>query len=608
MLTSLVCLTLLTAQGGFDWEISGADGPLNDFSMTANFSSRAVPFEGPVPENRDIKIAAGGQAFARINVEFRVEQYGQSYELWTNTCGNICQGPPPNHASHEECDRFCDRPCENGHKFETQAHEGYSGWGLESLQKPFVEEFAKAAELFQKRGLSVDSNLDWLAHIRDGFISRANEKADSEKFVYEPAHIARDPYLACVAGRFTVFGRNERVVANIMKDLVFQEKQGNEYVTVIEVPMGEDVVIPVSVGSTGVSMTIKESGVNCLCGGQSTSLNEDLPAIGIGTQWRSIPVTNPTKTYSGLLANMEWGNTKVNATGESMTHCNFEITGDRMSQVYLPAGTLLVPDDSSTQVMMVMEDYTSSPIFAGDGFLLNRVRTTCMQMEKDEPTSATKFAIAAPSDGNLRRLANFTAQSSFRGPWDQVRMWIYSDLATYDQIEKKLSPMVSKGTYLAELDRVLDGGMTLDKRKKLTSAITLDMIADDQCGVSGLNRALPVLWKGDSKKLIESAPSLAANWLKESPEQGAELVAQLAYFLGLKPQTTTRASARQILNLVPAEQRKKVVDHGGLDSISVGVFSADMSEVRSTVDLLKTYGSTRHRATLTLGESRLAAN
>jgi len=604
MISMLVGLTLLPTQYGFDWTINGENGPLDKFNMTANFSSNGMPFEGPIPEDKDIKLSNRGRVFARINVEFYIEQYGQNVELWSNTCGNQCQGPPPTHKTHEECDRFCDAPCETTHKFEGLAHGGFSGWALDQVSQPFTEAFSEAATLFKKRGMPVDENMDWLTHMRDEYISRANDKATNEKFVFEPKHIGRTPYAPCLTGKFTVTSRNERVMANIMKDLVFQDVVNGEYATVYEMPMGEDVQIPVSQGSDAISGVTTETTIRCLCGSEETALMEDQPALQLGNNWRTIPISNPSAGFETIARNMKRGDTQISAFGESMNGCTFEISGDPMAQLYLPAGTLLVPNDRNAQVMMLMEDYNSS-LVASLFPAPKLVRAACTEIGKDEPSPKTKFAIASANDGNLNRLADYTAKSRFRGPWDQARIWMYTDAATFSEIEKKLNPMVTKSTYLLELDRVLKGGISADKRKKLNANISLDMIADFRCGISGLTRALPILWSKDSKKLMESAPTFAANWMKESETPGPEMVISLVHFLGIKKQPEARAAARKVLASVPANLRSKIASLGGLEAISSGVFSKNKSEVKETVDLLKAFGGSNYNQTIEIGEGRL---
>ncbi|MFM9873678.1 MAG: hypothetical protein ACKVQS_09475 [Fimbriimonadaceae bacterium] len=604
MLPMVVGLVLLTTQSGFDWKTSGESGPLDKFSMTANFTGNGMPFEGPIPENSDIKVGKGGRVFARVNVEFYVEQYGKNEEVWSNTCGNMCQGPPPVHKSHEECDRFCDSPCETTHKFESLAHEGFCGWRLSSVEQPFTEAFADAAMLFRKRGMAVDENLDWLTNIRDEFITKANEKAANEKFVFEPKHVGQTPYAPCLTGKFTVSTRKERVMANVMKDLVFQEASNGGYVTVYEMPMGDDVQIPVTQGSDAISGVTTETMVRCLCGNDETALMEDQPAIQLGDHWRTIPISNTKAGFETIGRNMKRGDTQIAAFGESMNGCSFEITGNPMARLYLPAGTLLVPNDNKAQVMILMESYNSS-LVASLFPAAKIVRAACTEMSKEEPSPKTKFAIVGANDGNLNRIAEYTANSRFRGPWDQARVWIYTDGATFAEIEKKLNPMISKGTYLFELDRVLKGGISPEKRKKLSSNITLDMIADARCGTTGLNRALPILWKADSKKLMESAPTFAKNWISDSESQGQEMLANVAFFLGIKKQPEARAAARKVLAAVPSNLRSQVAAFGGLESISSGVFSKNKAEVKETVELLKAFDAAKYAKTIELGEERL---
>lgn len=604
MLAMIATLALLPQRSGFDWEINGEDGPLDKFTMTANFSSDAVPFEGKVPEIPEVTVGKGGMAYARINVEFYVESYGPWTEVWRESCGNVCQGPPPNHASHEECDRFCDRPCEGTHKFECEAHEGFYGWGLDRYQNPFIESFSNAVQLFRNRGLRVDGNMDWLTTMRNEFISRANEKAEKEKFIFEPKHIGREPYEPCLSGAYWVSIRRERVSALIMKDLVFVEPKNGSYEILAELPMGEDISIPVSDGGFGSPSSGSEWGVKCLCGSQSHSLYEGLPAIGLENAWKSFPISNPQTGFATLVKDMSWRGAQLEINGIDMNACSFEISGNQMPEVFLPAGTILVPNENSTQRMMLMEDMRHT-VFAGPGSFQNKIRLACTQMEKKEPTPATKFAIAGTGDGNLKRLAKITSDSLMRGPWDQVRVWMYTDGATYDELSERLSPMVSKPTYLFELDRVLMGGIDPQKRKKLINSITIDMIAQPECGISGLTRALPILWKKDSKKFVSSAPVLATEWAKSSHSKSGEMIACLTSFLGHQKMPEAKATARKILLALPNTRKQEVLTKGGLDSISAGVFSKNLTEVAETVEILKQFSAEGYAQTLQVGESRL---
>jgi hypothetical protein len=79
------------------------------------------------------------------------------------------------------------------------------------------------------------------------------------------------------------------------------------------------------------------------------------------------------------------------------------------------------------------------------------LRTLCLQISKPEPTPAMSYRFMPPSRPSFSRLARGVRASSFRGPWDQMRLWIATDYAPYAKIRQVLLPTPGRRTYLYEM-------------------------------------------------------------------------------------------------------------------------------------------------------------
>lgn len=145
-----------------------------------------------------------------------------------------------------------------------------------------------------------------------------------------------------------------------------------------------------------------------------------------------------------------------------------------------PPGTLWVPTDRAYQSMM------SGVVHERHSFLFasltemqetNAARVLCMNMNKKEPAKGVKYFPYRPSDPVLPRLAKFMNDSQFRGPWDQARLWIYTDKATIEQVNERLQNGVGEAAYLMALADVnwaggLDEKMLKDPKYIRPSLLT----------------------------------------------------------------------------------------------------------------------------------------
>ncbi len=192
-------------------------------------------------------------------------------------------------------------------------------------------------------------------------------------------------------------------------------------------------------------------------------------------------------------------------------------------EVNLPAGTIFMPDDGDFQWMMSVgrldvqyrfeEDLLAS--LAPQDPVPATVRTMCLEMGKLEPRSGVKYMPYANPDPVLRELAQLTADSLSRGPWDQARIWTYTDGASLADINKKLAEPLIPGYFvrnLRDLHRVGALPSEAQKRRNLFSIELLFSPAGDP------EAALLV-----SSTICRESPKAAAAALNQPDEYGLQL-------------------------------------------------------------------------------------
>lgn len=155
--------------------------------------------------------------------------------------------------------------------------------------------------------------------------------------------------------------------------------------------------------------------------------------------------------------------------GNDMNYLEFpQVKNPCMSDFYAPPGTCWLPSNPAYQVMTTGVkthiDYHNFNVYAAlDSELQgapNQMRVLCLNMDKKEPAAGIKYLPIRTTDPIITQLANKMNNTNYRGPWDQARMWIYTDRATMDDINKRISPKLSPAAYMLGLADVgLAGGL-----------------------------------------------------------------------------------------------------------------------------------------------------
>jgi hypothetical protein len=120
--------------------------------------------------------------------------------------------------------------------------------------------------------------------------------------------------------------------------------------------------------------------------------------------------------------------------------------GPEPLETSLPAGSVLVSDDTSVQKMMVvslrgilrvanMYQPETRIVLTDNDAVVFVLAAYCMEFEKENPSHATSFTLGPP-DRVLARIAQKGASLSV--PAMQAAVWMQTDSITYDQMTQKL--------------------------------------------------------------------------------------------------------------------------------------------------------------------------
>ncbi|MCB0826442.1 MAG: hypothetical protein KDC26_09650 [Armatimonadetes bacterium] len=143
---------------------------------------------------------------------------------------------------------------------------------------------------------------------------------------------------------------------------------------------------------------------------------------------------------------------------------NINLPDPCSGEAWFPAGTLWLPDTPGYQPMAtsVGTRFPITSFVAGiNGVALQsdrRMRTHCLDMTLKEPAPGVKYYPYAQPDSVLKNLTQITNASRFRGPWDQARIWQYTDMATFKDIGERLFPSISLRQYVDNLLEVSKAG------------------------------------------------------------------------------------------------------------------------------------------------------
>lgn len=283
--------------------------------------------------------------------------------------------------------------------------------------------------------------------------------------------------------------------------------------------------------------------------------------------------------------------------GTDMNRLNFgDWEGsDCEADLDFPPGTVWVPSNKGYQAMMtgVRFDYVT-PGFdlvadvVGEGSQAPSMRVLCMNMNKKEPAAGIKYFPYVPKDPVIPMLAKRMDESSFRGPWDQARLWIYTDKASLDDLNKRLVQQLPISSYvmaLADVDWV--GGLD-EKMVKDVKIVRPDFLAGNAAPAYATSFLLEALNRFHGKK--------AGEWLKKNSASLVKIVgpemddfdrAHLKLVFGRMltyDESEDRLAALQILS---AHLKEFDFLKGGLGSGRQSLYSSSRAEIEAALGLVE---------------------
>jgi len=304
-----------------------------------------------------------------------------------------------------------------------------------------------------------------------------------------------------------------------------------------------------------------------------------------------------------LASSTTFGGDDMNSLGYNFEPNAFpNCTG--IGQSYFPPGTMWVPDRPGYQVMSNYQPVeirmNFSPFAEIDpaAYVQGEFRTHCMNMDMKEPAKGVKFFPYRNTDPVVAGLMHLTNSSRIRGPWDQARLWIYTNKAGIDAINERLMLGVSEAQYLTALKQIAQLGGLLPKDYADKRLFVPKLLA-------GRGMAMSTLAWGFGTLETQQPKELGA-WLAGFPEGLGKLLsgdkADKGHLAALMERALDSGSSdvRQgaLKALLKKPQGHEALS-GNLGSMRRCLLSKDASEVEMALDALRAYGGTGPRDALT---------
>lgn len=407
---------------------------------TVKYSSKLTPFTGKVT-GRDQTVS--GRENAVIVVQVSLQPNGKKFEVRRDICMNACQGPPPTHKTHAECERSCDRPCGIKHSFEVSELTDVQSEGGRTDFDNLIE---SGVTVLAKRGFDLGSRTNVIGRSLTEALSDFLANGMNNLMKVNVEHAVINPYAPCAGVERVYRSTGYNVVVSVdLHRYVYPDGETNA----IDIPLGDPKSATIASLYRYEGDVTVHNFVQCMCEEKPKKTVGLVPTVGTRvTPFEAIPAS-----YAHLQE--QYGTGGFELTGIDLNHIAVATWG--MESLYFPPGTRFVPDDDEYQEMTSFEafslgDYTEMSLGGGAPM---QIQVFCTEQGKHQPDGKVKYLPAAPKDLTVSTLMHRVSLERHRGPWDQVRLWIYTDKIPYDQAKTRLVPSVDAGQYLTLLHDVV---------------------------------------------------------------------------------------------------------------------------------------------------------
>lgn len=322
-----------------------------------------------------------------------------------------------------------------------------------------------------------------------------------------------------------------------------------------------------------------------------------------------LPFTDST----GVLVQDEQGKTcpdssdvSIECTGSNLSEGFIGITNncDEERTVIVPCGTVAECEDKSTQNMCtITRAQVPLPPGATVWVMINGgevrtmtapipVRWACLQMSKKEPGPNSKFKLKRNRDSGVARLSRLSEKARIRGPWDQARVWIYTDHATLDEVNKRLIPGISATRYIGllyDVARACGVDFGTNQYNRCLDPSLLGSVAIQADALTWVVNAIADIKPRDLSSWLSANAAKVAMLATSDTQYGPTHVATIARITGEQNNPDLRKAGIKLLQSVPESARSAVAQAGGLDGLRMILAERDAAQSGLALDALVGY-------------------
>lgn len=222
-----------------------------------------------------------------------------------------------------------------------------------------------------------------------------------------------------------------------------------------------------------------------------------------------------------------------------------------------------------------------------------RVRAACMEISKHEPTAKIKFKLVPPSNQGVVNLATLSSKSRSLGPFDQARIWILTDQAKIEEINKRMLPGVTEGQYTNALFDVSTVGCVDLASGKYAACLEPSLLSGATASSDATHWLVEMLAAQNPKALtgyLKSDAAKFAKLLNGAPDQfDIGHTADLCDALVGCTVSDVRSAGLVFMLALPDSKRADLIGKGALDSLRVCLNSNDAIQAKRAMDVAISY-------------------
>lgn len=391
-----------------------------------------------------------------FDVKWEVENAGagEPYNP-ISPCGRPCQGKK--HTKHSDCDSSCDSQrcfhesfgADAGHHL-VQRLINRKELGEEGNDPPKRSHAMNMNSDFERFGMPNNMSAEGWLHI---LLSAASESA----------HLRVPCWNKTPCSFSKVTFPTEKKIIKVEYELTI-EREVDGRVVVEKGPKRTLRWLVTQLPPTPEGAQTEPPTIHCKCEAVQTPPQQGMV---FGSKGEGEFAYATTGGQSRTITGQDIGRVVTGIAVHNMNQATVSLASGEFDQFVIPAGWEMECTSGGGQNVQLQQDIVLTLMPWGQTFTFahgggapfaddQRLRIMCLQIEKPEPKEGMKYRLVPPSSPALARLARMTRESRIRGPWDQTRLWIATDNASLERIQKVLIPSPDERIYLREMHQAYD--------------------------------------------------------------------------------------------------------------------------------------------------------